>query len=60
MYVIKVGNYYVKSVSFSGDFITGFVLSNEIMRGYQEPTANKLASLINGEVIKMADEVTNE
>lgn len=61
MYVIKVGNYYVKSVDVYAGTYGDIELSKEIMRGFNNiSVARHVANSIGGEVIKMADEVTNE
>ena len=61
MYVVKVGDYYVKSVDAEfGGFIGNILLSKEIMRNFTEAGAERIAKMINGEVIKIAEEVTNE
>ena len=57
MYVIKVGEYYVKGyVGSSGRMDK----SKELMRGYDKETAEKIAKATNGEVIEMTEEVTND
>ena len=61
MYVVKVGEYYVKSVDVEfGGFISEILLSKEIMRNFTEDGAKRVAEMINGEVISIAEEVTNE
>lgn len=57
MYVVKVGEYYVRTIEYSGYDI---VLSKEIMRGFSKGTAENLAKKLNGEVIEIAEEVTND
>lgn len=52
MYVVKVGEYYVRTVEYSGYDI---VLSKEIMRGFSKTMAESLAKKLNGEVIKLQD-----
>lgn len=56
MYVVKVGEYYVKQREMWGELI----LSKEIMRGYDKDTAEKLAKLLNAEVVEITEEVTND
>lgn len=51
MYVVKVGEYYVKSV----DEMFNIGLSKEMMRNFKKETAKKIAKKINGEVIEIAD-----
>lgn len=61
MYVVKVGDYYVKSVDAEfGGFIGSILLSKEIMRNFTKAGAERIAKMVNGEVIKIAEEVTNE
>ena len=61
MYVVKVGDYYVKAVDTEfGGFISDIVLSKEIMRQFTLNGANRIASMINGTIVKITDEVTNE
>lgn len=65
MYVIKVGEYYVKGyVGSSGRMDKSIpwqiTLSKELMRGYDKETAEKIAKATNGEVIEMTEEVTND
>jgi hypothetical protein len=57
MYVVKVGEYYVKSYNSWDNIIA---LSQEIMRGFDKEEASHLAKKVNGEVIKIKEEVTNE
>ena len=59
MYVVKVGEYYVKSVDVEfGGFIGEIELSKEIMRNFTEEGAGRIAKMVNGEVIGMGDVVT--
>lgn len=64
MNVVKVGDYYVKNVKGTRNyvrnniFISEIVLSNEIMRGYDLDTATQIAKKINGIVVEIADNVT--
>lgn len=61
MYVVKVGDYYVRSVDAEfGGFIGSILLSKELMRNFTKAGAERIAKMINGEVIEMAEEVTNE
>ncbi len=60
MFVIKVGNYYVKDVDVAfGGFTSDITLSKEIMKGFTKDEAERIAKMINGIVIEMAEEVTN-
>lgn len=60
MFVIKVGNYYVKDVNVAfGGFTSDITLSKEIMKGFTKDGAERIAKMINGIVIEMAEEVTN-
>lgn len=56
MYVVKVGEYYVRAIDYNYDII----LSKELMRGFGKDRAEAIAKMVNGEVIEMAEEVTNE
>lgn len=61
MYVIKVGDYYVKEVDVAfGGFINDIVLSKEIMKNFKLEGAKRVAELINGEIIEIPEEVTND
>lgn len=61
MYVIKVGEYYVKEVDVAlGSFINDIVLSKEIMKNFKLEGAKRIAELINGEIIEIPEEVTND
>lgn len=61
MYVIKVGEYYVKEVEVAfGGFINDIVLSKEIMKNFKLEGAKRVAELINGEIIEIPEEVTND
>ena len=52
MYVIKVGEYYVKSIDgWNGSII----LSNEVMIGMDKEEADKLAKKVNGVVVEVAN-----
>ena len=61
MYVVKVGEYYIKDVEASfGGFINEITLSKEIMRNFTLEGAERIANMVNGEVISMGDVSTNE
>jgi len=60
MYVVKVGEYYVKSVDILISCLGEIELSKELMRTFTKNTAEMIAKKLNGEVIEMAEEVTNE
>lgn len=67
MFVVKVGNYYVQSVDYirknyqSNEIYIGtIVLSKEIVRKFDKPTAEALAHETKGEAIEISEEVTNE
>lgn len=61
MYVIKVGEFYVKDVEVAfGGFTSEITLSKEIMRNFTKDGAERIAKMINGEVISMGDVVTND
>ena len=57
MYVVKVGEYYVRTAR---PYTNEIILSKEIMTGFAKENAEKIAQRINGEVVKIAEEVTNE
>ena len=58
MFVIKVGNYYVKDVDVAfGGFTSDITLSKEIMKGFTKDGAERIAKMINGIVIEMVDEI---
>lgn len=56
-YVVKVGDYYVQSTSIDR-LTSNIMLSKELMRSYDKDIAEKLAKMLNGEVIKMDNQVT--
>lgn len=60
MYIVKVGEYYVRGIDMIGGYIGEIELSKEIMRNFNKNTAELIAKKVNGEVIEMAEEVTNE
>jgi len=61
MYVVKVGNFYVKSVDVAfGGGVREILLSTEIMRNFTKDGAKRIAKMINGEVISMGDVETND
>ena len=53
MYVVKVGEHYVKSL-INGEI----VLSKEIMRNFNFESATSVATYLGGEVVEIAEEVT--
>ena len=54
MYVIKVGDFYVKVVDVEfGGFVSNIVLSKEIMRNFTKDGAERIAKMVNGEVVCM-------
>lgn len=63
MFVVKVGEYYVKSAELIryGNTrtlsINDILLSKEIMRNFDKNMAEMVAEKINGEVIEIAEEV---
>ena len=59
IYVVKVGEYYVKGIDMFDRIIGDIELSKEIMRNFTKNTAEIIAKKINGEVIEIAEEVTN-
>lgn len=59
MYVVKVGEYYVNKVETAfGGFIHNIVLSKEIMLNLSKTGAERIAKMVNGTVVEMAEEVT--
>lgn len=59
MYVVKVGEYYVRGIDTIGGYIGEIELSKEIMRNFSKNTAELIAKKVNGEVVEIAEEVTN-
>lgn len=60
MYVVKVGEFYVKEVDVAfGGFVNEITLSKEIMRNFRQEGAERIAKMVNGETIEMAKETTN-
>ena len=61
MYVVKVGEYYIKDfeVAFGG-YLGEITLSREMQRGFTKEGAERIAQKVNGVVIEMAEEVTND
>ena len=57
MYVVKVGEYYVRRYSIESLDIC-ILLSKELMRGFEKEKAEKLAKQLNAEVIKIEDQIT--
>ena len=57
MYVVKVGEYYVKKFRLWDAEIE---LSNEVMLGMDKEEAEKIAKAINGVVVEIKEEVTND
>ena len=61
MYVIKVGEFYVSDVEVVfGGFVSNITLSKEMMKNFTKEGAERIAKMINGEVIDMGDVVTND
>ncbi len=59
MYVVKVGEYYVRKFSVESLDIC-IVLSKELMRTFDKEKAESLAKQLNGTVVEIAEEVTND
>ena len=68
MYVVKVGEYYVKNAKMYEERITphkikgymgDIVLSKELQMGTNKVIAEFIAKKLNGEVIKLTEEVSN-
>lgn len=67
MYVVKVGDFYIRGVDGSINklnneiyYISEIILSKELMKSWDKDIAEQLAKSVNGEVVCMAEEVTNE
>lgn len=61
MYVVKVGEFYIKSVEVAfGGAVGDIVLSKEIQRTFTKEGAERMAKLVGGTVIEMAEVVTND
>ena len=68
MYVIKVGDFYIKEVEGSINkltnqiyYVSEIILSKELMKNWDNwDIAEQLAKSINGEVICVNEEVTND
>ena len=67
MYVVKVGDYYIRDVEGTINKITNqiyyikeIIMSKELMKSWDKNIAEQLAKSLNGEVICMTEEVTNE
>lgn len=58
MYVVRVGEYYVRGYEVKSLDMC-ILLSKELMRTFNKEQAENLAKKINGEVVELADEVTN-
>lgn len=67
MYVVKVGDYYIRDVEGNINklnnqiyYINEIIISKELMKSWDKNIAEQLAKSVNGEVICMTEEVTNE
>ena len=66
MYVVRVGDYYVKNVVLTRYentktlTIGDVTLSKEIMKNFDKNMAEMVAKKINGEVIEITENTTNE
>ena len=62
MYIVKVGEFYIKSVDVEfGGFVSYIILSKEIMRNFtNKDSAERIAKMVNGEVINMEEVATND
>lgn len=61
MYVVKVGDFYVGSIDADfGGFIRVIQLSKEIMRNFTKKGAERIAKMVNGEIIEMANVETED
>lgn len=66
MYVVKVGDYYIRDVEGTINklnnqiyYIKEIIISKELMKSWDKNIAEQLAKSVNGEVICMSEEVTN-
>lgn len=63
MYAVKIGNFYVKNVEYIKDggfiYINEIILSKEAIRSFKKERAESLAKEINGEIIKVGEELWN-
>ena len=57
MYVIKVGEYYVRKYVIESLDVC-ILLSKELMRGFSKVDADRIAKQLNGEVFEVQDQVT--
>lgn len=53
MYCVKVGDFYIVDAIIFEGWVAEIQLSREIKRAFQNRTAEKLAKMTNGEVIKV-------
>lgn len=66
MYVVKVGEFYVKNFNYyldnNGKFVvTEMILSKEIMKGFKfQNLITLIAESVNGEVVYISEEATND
>ncbi len=58
MYVVKVGDYYVKSVKHFPSFLSSIELSPDMMRNFDYMDAKDIADRINGLLIPIEEEIT--
>lgn len=63
MYVVKVGEYYVRKATYYEDvdkniYIGDITLSKELMGNLNKKLAENIAKKLNGKVIEMAEEVS--
>ena len=55
-YVIRVGEFFVNSVDIEfGGYVSEIVLSKEVMKNFTKEGAERIAKMVNGEVISMGD-----
>ena len=59
MYVVKVGEYYVRKYTIESLDVC-ILLSKELMRGFDKEEAEKLAKKLNGEAVEVTEEVSND
>ena len=60
MYVVKVGEFYIKGVDIEfGGYVKEILLSKEIMRNFTKEGAERIAKLVGGTVVELGDVVTN-
>lgn len=60
MYVVKVGDFYIAEAIIFEGWVAEIRLSKDLQKIFRQKTAEKLAKITNGEIIKYIEEVGNE